>query len=72
MIVIPLTAAAQIASASCSAAVSSAPVQALSMQLVVPLTNDLLLHKQALSVGEQFPRFALAMHFKAQAIRNRC
>lgn len=67
--IISLTTAAQISSASCSAFVRSAPVQVFSMQVVVPLMNDLLLHRHALSVGEQSPRFALEMQVRAQAGR---
>jgi len=69
MTIISLTTAAQISLASCSAFVRSAPVQVTFMQVVVPLMNGLSLHRHVLSVGEQFPRFALEMQVRAQAGR---
>jgi len=69
MMIISLTTAAQISLASCSAFVMSAPVQVASMQVVVLLMNGLLLHRHALSFGEQSPSCALEMQVRAQAGR---
>lgn len=59
--------AAQSASAAAIAAWRSEPVQAVSMQAAVLSTKAVLLQRQALSVAEQPPRSADAIHVPAQA-----
>jgi hypothetical protein len=59
--------AAQSCSAAAIAAVRSEPVQVLSMQVAVLETKVSLLQRQTLSVAEQPPRSAEAIHVLAQA-----
>jgi len=56
----------QRALAAATAFVRSAPLQVLAIQVETPETKAWFLHRQALSVAEQLPRFALAMQLVAQ------
>lgn len=60
--------ASQVCWAKAMALLRSSPWQVVSMHVVVEVMNDWVVHRHLLSVEEQPPRSADAMHVKAHAV----